>query len=92
MEAKSWQAIKPEAFGVKLLIAFGKHADNIPFPCRSLWTSATSAYFLAVAEAGNFSRAATGSEFRSGVFRSKCGIWKRLFAYLCSASREADFY
>src|SRR6266487_1247497 len=56
--------------------------DNIPFPCRSLWISATCAIFSRLPKRGASAGRRIGWEFRNRVFRSKCGIWKQVFACL----------
>src|SRR6266550_998724 len=61
------------------------------FPCRSLSRSATFAIFLPLPRREASAARLTGSEFPNRVFRSKCGIWKRVFGCLCFSDVESGF-
>src|SRR6266404_9637192 len=61
------------------------------FPCRSHWTFATSGIFSRSPKREALAALLTGSEFPNRVFRSKCGIWKRVFASLCSSAVADGF-
>jgi len=73
MQAKSSPAINPERFGIKLLIAFGVHAEQYSFCHAGAFRHPHLRYFLAVAER-NFSRALTGSEFPTECFAANAGF------------------
>jgi hypothetical protein len=59
--------------------------------CRSRWTFAISGIFSRSLRREALAARLTGSEFRNPVFRSKCGIWKQVFACLCSSAVENEF-
>src|SRR4029077_9381068 len=82
----------PNAFGVKLLDCIWQAGRTIFFfPCRSLWTFATSAIFSRLPKREVLAGPRTGSAFPNRVFRSKCGIWKPVFACLCFSAEEGGF-
>src|SRR5215831_17218292 len=53
--------------------------------CRSHWIFGISAIFSRLLKREALAARLTGLEFRNRVFRSKCGIWKPVFACLCSS-------
>src|SRR5262245_42636747 len=61
------------------------------FSCRSLWTFATFVIFLRWPKRGALAARLTGLEFRNRVYRSKCGIWRRVFACLCFSAAANGF-
>src|SRR5262249_5317654 len=56
------------------------------FRCRNRWTFAISGIFSRSPRREALAERLTGSEFRNRVFRSKCGIWKLVFAFLYSSA------
>src|SRR6266508_2688727 len=54
--------------------------------CQSRWTFAISGIFSRWPRQEALAARLTGSEFRNRVFRSKCGIWKRVFGCRCSSA------
>src|SRR5947199_8372577 len=78
--------------GVELLIAFTGPAEQYClFPCRSLWTFATFAIFSRSLKPEVLAGRLTALEFRNRAFRNKCGIWKRVFGWLCFSAAGSGF-
>src|SRR5438552_16019645 len=65
--------------------------DNILFPCRSLWISATCAIFLQSPKLEALAVQLTGSEFPSRMFRNRCEIWRLVSACLFFSGAESGF-
>src|SRR6266576_773687 len=89
MQAESWPAINPERIRGQAPDCISQIYRTIfLLPCRNHWTFAISGIFSRLPRREALAARLTGSEFRNRVFRSKCGIWKRVFECLCSSAVE----
>src|SRR6516225_3092965 len=84
MQADSLLAIKCEGIRDQAPdCIWHPHRTIFVLLCRSHWTFAISGIFSPWLRREALAVRPTGSEFRNRTFRSKCGIWKLVFACLC---------
>src|SRR5262249_13818937 len=97
MKAEFWASINPECFRgpntfVQLSDCISRSRRTIfLLACRSLWTFVIFATFWRLLKQEASAAQLIDSEFRNRVFRSKCGIWKQAFGWLCFSAGGSEF-
>src|SRR5947207_4992175 len=87
MQTEPWPAINPERIRGQAFDCILQIGQTILLlVCRSLWIFAISGIFSRLPRREGLAARLTDWEFRNRVFRSKCGIWKPIFAFLCSTA------